>query len=943
MELVSEMQRWHNNTSKQQVFLRMARSGRGGPRCRFPAAAIMFAALITILSLASTSARAADTRRAFLVGIERYSDGFIQRLDRTVNDAKDLAKDLEEVGFDKKNIKVVTDLKNRDAFEKEFSAFLKTIEAGDTVFFFFSGHGFGVEADQTNYLLFTDLKSPFTYTKTQLSEQERKNADIVRLRIPAFLDGYQQSEIPNGISATEVQRRLAERNPKTVIMVLDACRSLVAADVSDSQDAKPVKRGNDSGSRLLTARQPPPGFMVLYSASFGEQAVEKLGVFDTGRNSLFTDALRSELQRPGQTLVELADRVKLMVRSIANAKGIQQEPEYFFNGTSVEDFSLVGSIGRERFQMAQDKCAGELEDWDQIKKLQKRDLYDRHRRRFDGCGTAELARRALAELALSSDDPIEAPVTVVNRSFGECDRLAASDQDRARPPEVPGVLWDKLDADAAIAACTKAVEENPRIARYLYNLGRAYQKLGTRPGLDEAERMRALRSARLSYDDATKRGYVSALNDLAVLYENGDGVEANGAQAVDLLKRAAQQGDPLAMYNLALHYRDGTNDVKRDVVQATEWFAKSAESGSVSAMVELGDALINGRGQAQNPRRGLEWLQRAADAGSVRAKFLLGMTYWKGKICGCGGEDSPNSQRKDPDLALLWFGRVAETGDSDAQAILAYILERGMGLLNPQPEIAERYWRLAAYGGSESAQFEFADRLRRGFLLVKQEYGEHEAITLLQRAMSQGSPQAALALAQINRNGELGQDKNPIEAMRLAYHAIELAMLTDPMTAEGNPFHEIGAAHLLVEMAKSGEAADAMGRSLLTQEEIARLERYYGAVDPVTKKVAIRRLFVPVTCRIRRSGNGRNDVSWTNHEWLWVWDWGRTESPTEPQMRNIERTSGCSDNADLRSTLVDVFQQAKKNKVSFADLIDQKIKTAQGLSEPAKSGKRRRE
>jgi TPR repeat protein/uncharacterized protein (UPF0335 family) len=943
MELVSEMQRWHNNTSKQQVFLRMARSGRGGPRCRFPAAAIMFAALITILSLASTSARAADTRRAFLVGIERYSDGFIQRLDRTVNDAKDLAKDLEEVGFDKKNIKVVTDLKNRDAFEKEFSAFLKTIEAGDTVFFFFSGHGFGVEADQTNYLLFTDLKSPFTYTKTQLSEQERKNADIVRLRIPAFLDGYQQSEIPNGISATEVQRRLAERNPKTVIMVLDACRSLVAADVSDSQDAKPVKRGNDSGSRLLTARQPPPGFMVLYSASFGEQAVEKLGVFDTGRNSLFTDALRSELQRPGQTLVELADRVKLMVRSIANAKGIQQEPEYFFNGTSVEDFSLVGSIGRERFQMAQDKCAGELEDWDQIKKLQKRDLYDRHRRRFDGCGTAELARRALAELALSSDDPIEAPVTVVNRSFGECDRLAASDQDRARPPEVPGVLWDKLDADAAIAACTKAVEENPRIARYLYNLGRAYQKLGTRPGLDEAERMRALRSARLSYDDATKRGYVSALNDLAVLYENGDGVEANGAQAVDLLKRAAQQGDPLAMYNLALHYRDGTNDVKRDVVQATEWFAKSAESGSVSAMVELGDALIDGRGQAQNPRRGLEWLQRAADAGSVRAKFLLGMTYWKGKICGCGGEDSPNSQRKDPDLALLWFGRVAETGDSDAQAILAYILERGMGLLNPQPEIAERYWRLAAYGGSESAQFEFADRLRRGFLLVKQEYGEHEAITLLQRAMSQGSPQAALALAQINRNGELGQDKNPIEAMRLAYHAIELAMLTDPMTAEGNPFHEIGAAHLLVEMAKSGEAADAMGRSLLTQEEIARLERYYGAVDPVTKKVAIRRLFVPVTCRIRRSGNGRNDVSWTNHEWLWVWDWGRTESPTEPQMRNIERTSGCSDNADLRSTLVDVFQQAKKNKVSFADLIDQKIKTAQGLSEPAKSGKRRRE
>ncbi len=178
--------------------------------------------------------------------------------------------------------------------------------------------------------------------------------------------------------------------------------------------------------------------------------------------------------------------------------------------------------------------------------------------------------------------------------------------------------------------------------------------------------------------------------------------------------------------------------------------------------------------------------------------------------------------------------------------------------------------------------------------------------------------------------------------MKLAYRAIELAVLTDPMTDEGNPFYEIGAAQLLVEMAKIGEAVDSIGRPLLTEDEVGRLEHYYGTVDPATKKVTIRRLLVPVTCRIRRSPNGRNDVMWTNREWLWVWDWGRNESPTEPQMRNIERTSGCSDNDDLRATLIDVYQQAKKNKVAFADLIDQKIKTAHGLSEPAqKPGKRR--
>ncbi len=181
------------------------------------------AGLLLLLSLAPDPALA-ETRRAFVVGIQRYSDGYIQRLERAANDAKDLAKDLEEVGFDKKNIKLAVDLNSREAFEKEFSAFLNTIEAGDDVVFYFSGHGFGVEADQTNYLLFAGLKSPFTYTKSKLSEQERRNSDVVRLKISQYLDAYQKDEIPNGVSANEIERRIGEKNPKTVIMILDACR-----------------------------------------------------------------------------------------------------------------------------------------------------------------------------------------------------------------------------------------------------------------------------------------------------------------------------------------------------------------------------------------------------------------------------------------------------------------------------------------------------------------------------------------------------------------------------------------------------------------------------------------------------------------------------------------------------------------------------------------------
>jgi len=87
----------------------------------------------------------AETRRAFVIGIERYSDGNLQRLSRSVADAQDLAADLEQVGFDKKNITVATDLRTKADFTKKFDAFLKTVQEGDVVLFFFSGHGLGVD------------------------------------------------------------------------------------------------------------------------------------------------------------------------------------------------------------------------------------------------------------------------------------------------------------------------------------------------------------------------------------------------------------------------------------------------------------------------------------------------------------------------------------------------------------------------------------------------------------------------------------------------------------------------------------------------------------------------------------------------------------------------------------------------------------------------------
>ena len=93
----------------------------------------------------------------------------------------------------------------------------------------------------------------------------------------------------------------------------------------------------------------------------------------------------------------------------------------------------------------------------------------------------------------------------------------------------------------------------------------------------------------------------------------------------------------------------------------------------------------------------------------------------------------------------------------------------------------------------------------------------------------------------------------------------------------------------------------------------------------------------------KRAKEYKYDFYWTVKRAIWVWDWGRKESPTEFQFRSHERETGCSKNNVLRRTLSDVFDQAKKNDVPYADLAEQKIKTAMGASlETAARGAKRR-
>ena len=70
------------------------------------------------------------------------------------------------------------------------------------------------------------------------------------------------------------------------------------------------------------------------------------------------------------------------------------------------------------------------------------------------------------------------------------------------------------------------------------------------------------------------------------MYEGGKGVAKDYEQAVYLYRKAADQGNAKAQYNLGLMY-EGGKGVAKDDKQAVDWYRKAADQGNEDAKQAL--------------------------------------------------------------------------------------------------------------------------------------------------------------------------------------------------------------------------------------------------------------------------------------------------------------------------------------------------------------------
>ena len=104
------------------------------------------------------------------------------------------------------------------------------------------------------------------------------------------------------------------------------------------------------------------------------------------------------------------------------------------------------------------------------------------------------------------------------------------------------------------------------------------------------------------------------LSEGAAAYEAGDYEEA-----ADTWRSLAEQGDPLAQFNLGLLYESG-HGMAEDVTEAAAWYERAAQQGLTRAQYNLALLHQTGRGVPQDVTQALFWLEVAARLGEGTEK-----------------------------------------------------------------------------------------------------------------------------------------------------------------------------------------------------------------------------------------------------------------------------------------------------------------------------------
>lgn len=529
-------------------------------------------------------------RVALVIGNNDYNN--VSTLEKAVNDAESMGDTLKQIGFEVILQKDVNYLN----FNKNLQLFFSQLQAGDEALVFYAGHG--VEIQGQIYLLPTD--------------------------IPDAAPGQEAFVKSLAVSVSNMIDELNRRKVRLSMLILDACRN------------NPFKA---SGTRSLglsrglgTMKEPPEGTFILYSAGFGQSALDRLSDNDPHPNSVFTRTLLPMMQKPGLKLTDAAKQLRRNVKKLASSVSHKQIPAYY--DQVLGDFYFIPPPAGES-KLAQPPqflaapptnpyAVGTCKIWPQIATTA---TYAQVQAFLAECKTgiyAKLAQARLSELKKSQGGK----------------KLALL------PPAIKKPVIKK-----------KASKDAEKLFNKAWNLYNG--RNGERKDYYEAVRL---------YRQAADMGHSSAKVNLGYAYENGHGVNRDYNEAVRLYREAAEEGETQGMTNLGYMYEQG-NGIERSLDQAVYWYRRAAESGNYNGMTNLGYMLEMGRGTSKNYKEAFKWYKKASDSGLARAQNNLAYLYLNGR-----------GVKRNYSTAYNLYKKSADQNFPNAMYMIGYMHELGKGV-----------------------------------------------------------------------------------------------------------------------------------------------------------------------------------------------------------------------------------------------------------------------
>jgi hypothetical protein len=187
-------------------------------------------------------------------------------------------------------------------------------------------------------------------------------------------------------------------------------------------------------------------------------------------------------------------------------------------------------------------------------------------------------------------------------------------------------------------------------------------------------------------------------DDLSTFYLNGLAAPKRFLPTTVGSQKSKESIVALEQFETGFKYYSGRYGLQWDYKFALHWFKKAAEQGNAVAQYNVGYMYHYGEGAPQDFRMAVEWYRKAAQQGYSRAQNNLGVMYAK-------GFGVPQDSR----VAGDWIRKAAEGGNAIAQNTLAFMYETGLVL--PQDfKLAVTWYRSAVEAAGTDAQWNAGGR-----------------------------------------------------------------------------------------------------------------------------------------------------------------------------------------------------------------------------------------